>query len=392
MKTILIILDNEYNPDPRVQKHVNCLLNDLECEVHLVCTKTNKIIEDQNHDRLSIYRILDQEKLFQYYKNRFEEEIERVANIISKNKIKHILANDHACLEFSVKLKRKYEHINIIYDAHEFIIGWPYYQYEKKWFNYLKGALVHKIFCFKEKTNIKQTSFLITVSEGLKKEYLKLFPKIKSQVIRNIPPTFQNNQTSTIDYREKIGINKHQKILIHSGNLYYKDYILDYLLNSISSFKKNWKILFLIKDTDRHRITTNPIYKKCSEKILFHEFVPYTELKNLLSIGTAGLILNYKPEWKSHWYSLPNRIFDYIHADLPVLSTQQPEFEKIVHTYDIGITFNIKKDIKTLTNGFEKIIVDQEFYRKKLEVARKEVTWENEKEKFMQIIKSINNE
>ena len=102
--------------------------------------------------------------------------------------------------------------------------------------------------------------------------------------------------------------------------------------------------------------------------------------------------MNYKPEWKSHWYSLPNRIFDYIHADLPVLSTQQPEFEKIVHTYDIGITFNIKKDIKTLTNGFEKIIVDQEFYRKKLEVARKEVTWENEKEKFMQIIKSINNE
>ena len=392
MKNILIILDNEYNPDPRVQKHINCLLYDLEYEVHLVCTKSNKTIEDQNHSKLFIYRILDQEKLFQYYKNRFEKEIQSVANIIFKNKIKNILANDHVCLEFSVKLKRKYKHLNIIYDAHEFIIGWPYYQYEIKWVNYLKGALVHKIFCFKEKINIKKTSFLITVSEGLQKEYLKLFPKIKSEVIRNIPPTFKNNPTSIIDYREKIGINEHQKILIHSGNLYYKDYIIDYLMKSISSFKEDWKILFLIKDTDRHRITNNPIYKKCSDKILLHEFVPYTELKEILSIGTAGLILNYKPEWKSHWHSLPNRIFDYIHANLPVLSSQQPEFEKLIYNYDIGITFDIKKNIKTFISGFEKIIINQEFYKKKTEDASREITWEKEKEKFIQIIKSINNE
>lgn len=392
MKSFLIILDNEYKPDPRVNKHVDCLLNDLLLDVHLVCTKTDKKIKDKYHPKLHIHRILDQMKIHQYYKHNFSKELMAIEEIIKSNQIKSLLANDHICLELSCQLKRKVKDLNIIYDAHEFIAGWHYYQYEKNWVIYLKGALVHKLFSLKERSNLKNISSLITVSEGLRKEYIKLCPSVNTEVVRNIPPIFENNQNSSIDYRQKLGIDKNQKVLIHSGNLYYKDYILDFLLKNIGEFKEDWKILFLIKDSDRYRITNHQMYQQVQDKILFHDFVPYNELNNFLSLGTAGLILNYKPEWKSHWYSLPNRIFDYIHADLPILSTKQPEFEKIVNTYNIGVTFDISNETSTFKIGFQKIIDDQMNYKKQLEVAQEEIVWNKEKDLFIEIIKKVNDE
>ena len=60
------------------------------------------------------------------------------------------------------------------------------------------------------------------------------------------------------------------------------------------------------------------------------------------------MILNYKPNWPSHWNSLPNRIFDYIHAGLAILSTPQPEFKSIIEKNNNGQTFLIlnKEDFK----------------------------------------------
>ena len=391
MRNILIILDNEYKPDPRVKKHIDCLLNDLNFEVHLICTKSNQNKNDDNHPNLNIYRMMNQRQLFQYYKYNFEKELEFIEGIIRENNILNILANDHLCLEISCKLKRKMNHLKIIYDAHEFISGWPYYQYEKKWFNYLKGAIVHIFFSHREKSNLKKVNSLLTVSEGLREEYLKLYPSLNTSVIRNIPPSFKENRSSNVDYRKKLGLNQNQKILIHSGNLYYKDFILDFLLNNIAQFKEDWRILFLIKNSDRHRIINHKLYQQVQDKILFHDFVPYNELKNFLSIGTAGLILNYKPEWKSHWYSLPNRIFDYIHAGLPIITTKQPEFEKIVNTYNIGVTFDISKNNNIMKIGFQKIIENAFNFKKKLSSAQKEILWSKEKERFIEIIKNVNN-
>lgn len=392
MRSILIILDNEYKPDPRVSKHIDCLINDLNFEVHLICTESNQKENDDKHPNLKIYRVMNQRHLYQYYKHRFDKELEFFEGIIRKNNILNILANDHICLEISCKLKRKMNHLQIIYDAHEFISGWPYYQHEKKWFTHLKGALVHKLFSYKEKLNLKKVTWLITVSEGIRKEYLKLYPELNTSVVRNIPPSFNNNVDTNIDFRKKLNLNKNQKILIHSGNLYYEDYVLDFLLENIAQFKEDWRILFLIKDSDCSKITSHKLYNQVQDKILFHDFVPYSELKNFLSIGTAGLILNYKPEWKSHWHSLPNRIFDYIHANLPIISTKQPEFEKIINTYNIGVTFDISKDTNNCKLSFQKIIENESNYNKQLNLAQEEMVWRKEKKSFIEIIKNVYHE
>ena len=96
MRNILIILDNEYKPDPRVKKHIDCLLNDLNFEVHLICTESNQKENDDNHPNLHIYRMMNQRQLFQYYKYHFEKELEFIEDIIRENNSR-ILAKLPTC-------------------------------------------------------------------------------------------------------------------------------------------------------------------------------------------------------------------------------------------------------------------------------------------------------
>jgi hypothetical protein len=45
------------------------------------------------------------------------------------------------------------------------------------------------------------------------------------------------------------------------------------------------------------------------------------------------LVLNYK-------YALPNKLFDYINAGLPVLTSNLPEMQAIVNKYNVGETLS----------------------------------------------------
>jgi len=90
--------------------------------------------------------------------------------------------------------------------------------------------------------------------------------------------------------------------------------------------------------------------------------------------------LNYK-------FSLPNKLFDYIQAGVPVISSSLPEIEKIIIKYDVGdfITnhdpVNIANKInKTLSNGLL-----MEKWKKNCKFAARELTWENEEKVLIDI-------
>src|SRR5690606_9274555 len=66
-------------------------------------------------------------------------------------------------------------------------------------------------------------------------------------------------------------------------------------------------------------------------KIPFKFLHHYTHQADLGLSLEENVGLNYK-------YALPNKLFDYINAGVPVLTSALPEMEKIVSTYKIGET------------------------------------------------------
>mgnify|MGYP003399204635 FL=1 len=110
---------------------------------------------------------------------------------------------------------------------------------------------------------------------------------------------------------------------------------------------------------------------------------------NILQSFDQNLSLN-------HYFSLPNKIFEYIHAGVPVLTSNLPERKRIVEQYQVGIVIdnfsptNIAKEINKLIENKEIIPTYKENCRKAAQV----LNWENEEKEIQKIyqplISSIN--
>ncbi|HKI87659.1 MAG TPA: glycosyltransferase, partial [Draconibacterium sp.] len=121
-------------------------------------------------------------------------------------------------------------------------------------------------------------------------------------------------------------------------------------------------------------------------KVEFTGRLPMEELAKLTPQADLGLSieenigLNYR-------FALPNKLFDYILAQVPVLVTDLPEMAAIVIQYKIGeITASLEPEklaekITEALNNQEK----RKNWKQNLETAAKELTWEKEEKVLREI-------
>ncbi|MFN8775676.1 MAG: glycosyltransferase [Flavobacteriales bacterium] len=64
--------------------------------------------------------------------------------------------------------------------------------------------------------------------------------------------------------------------------------------------------------------------------------LPYEVLREYTARADIGLSLD-KPVHLNYLYSLPNKLFDYLHAGIPVLASDLPEVRKIMTRYEVGM-------------------------------------------------------
>ena len=86
-------------------------------------------------------------------------------------------------------------------------------------------------------------------------------------------------------------------------------------------------------------------------------------------------------------FNLPNKIFDYIHAGVPVVATAIPEVKFILDTYQCGI-YCQSQNAKEIAEQVLMLMNDNENYqrlRQNTFKAAKELCWENEQHKLISI-------
>jgi glycosyltransferase involved in cell wall biosynthesis len=94
------------------------------------------------------------------------------------------------------------------------------------------------------------------------------------------------------------------------------------------------------------------------DKVLILGKRPYSELMHYTYNGSLGLTLD-KDTNLNYRFSLPNKIFDYIHAGTPVLASDLPEIRKIIDGYGVG-GFIPSHDPKELAQCFTDLLSDKE--------------------------------
>jgi len=97
------------------------------------------------------------------------------------------------------------------------------------------------------------------------------------------------------------------------------------------------------------------------DRIIFWGYLSPIELKSITKKATIGLNL-LENKGLSYYFSLANKTFDYIHAELPAIHPNFPEYQSINKKFEIGVLVaNLKEE--TLINAIQKLLLNEKYYK-----------------------------
>ncbi|MGB1032078.1 MAG: glycosyltransferase, partial [Flavobacteriales bacterium] len=147
-------------------------------------------------------------------------------------------------------------------------------------------------------------------------------------------------------------------------------------------------LLLLIGAGADHQAASEYVKQKQLEnKVKVFPKLPYETLVNYTACSDLGLSLD-KGLYFNYLYSLPNKLFDYVHAGIPVLTSNLPEVSKVVLGYKLGKCIddvtpeNIAKAIQEMKNS------DLSTYQPAIAKAQAQFHWKKEAEVIRELMNS----
>jgi glycosyltransferase involved in cell wall biosynthesis len=257
----------------------------------------------------------------------------------------------------------------MVYDSHEFAINDVPNQSARsiKLKKNLEGFL------------IKFARSVINVSDSIANEYSRLYNIKKPHIILNCPVYHEQPKRNL--FRESLGIRSDQTIFLYQGGL-GKGRGIELLLEAFSDLDVDKNVLVCMGYGPMENLIQEKAQQQCT--IFFHPAVAPEVLLNYTSSADYG-ILFYEDTCLNHRYCSPNKIFEYIMAGLPVLTSNLYEMKRLVETEGIGIVAQ-----KNTVDGFKKAVecsLNQDYgaTQENVFLARKKYCWE-EQEKILKYI------
>jgi glycosyltransferase involved in cell wall biosynthesis len=270
------------------------------------------------------------------------------------------------------KLRRK----PLVYDSHEYFTGVPELRYRH---------IVRSVWKEIEKMIFPHLKNVITVSDSIAGKYEAEYG-IRPVTVRNCARRSDHIEPFT---KEHIGVNPKHLLLILQGTGINLDRGGEELIEAIAETDN--VSLLIIGSGD-----LIPVMKKKSEsmslsdRVKFIGKVPWEELMRYTKSADAGVTLD-KNTSINYLFSLPNKLFDYISAGIPVIAGDLPEVTGIITRYKCGI---IIPEISPgeIKNAIIKLQENREQIRKIRDNAVKAsgiLNWEVESVKVSELYKNI---
>jgi glycosyltransferase involved in cell wall biosynthesis len=260
----------------------------------------------------------------------------------------------------------------LVYDTHEFFTGVP---------ELTQRPRVRKVWEKIEKWIFPKLKYVITVNHSIAGLYKDLYGK-KLTVIRNVPPKKDITHPRS---RKDLGLPEETPIILLQGAWINADRggeeaveAMAYLENVLLLIIGAGDVIDILKEKTKRPELTG--------KVLFIPRLPFEQLFNYTVHADLGLTLD-KDTNINYRFSLPNKLFDYIQAGVPVLASSLPEVRAIIEQYSIGECIDMHEP-KHIAQCIQNILADKnklQYYRENCVKAREELCWEVEKTKLVEV-------
>lgn len=269
-----------------------------------------------------------------------------------------LVANDLDSLPANF-LASKLKNTPLVYDSHEYFTEVP---------ELLKRPGVKKIWQRLEEKMVPKVKFAYTVCDSIAQIYTAKYGT-KFRVVRNVP--FAKSFSANV-YSER-----NQKIILYQGAVN----IGRGLEQAILAMKKINRAKLVIAGDGDIKTQLEQLVKNnfLENKVEFTGRLNIEELSLLTPQADLGLSVE-EDLGLNYQYALPNKLFDYIQAQVPVLVTNLPEMAAIVKQYQIGeIIHSLDPDAlaEKINNALFKENI-QKIWKQNLKKAASDLVWEKE--------------
>jgi glycosyltransferase involved in cell wall biosynthesis len=360
LKRVIVSVTNDISTDQRVGKVCNTLQNN-GFDVFLIGRKLkNSTPLNRSYSTKRIQLIFNKGFLF-YAEFNF-----RLFFVLLFSKKDILLSNDLDTLlpNYLVGVLQKK---SIVYDSHELFPEIP---------ELVHKPLVKKCWSTLEAWILPHLKNSYTVCQSIATFYDKKYNS-NFKTILNLPNKkelefgdfpFKKGDKKIILYQGAVNIGRGLELIIET---------MHFLDNCI---------LVIIGDGDIYEALVKKVAdKNLNNKIHFLGKISPKELHKLTPLANLGLSieedlgLNYR-------FALPNKVFDYILAEVPILVSDLPEMKQVVQNYNVGEIIKNRKPTE-LAKQIEKLL--EKDFSNQLTKAKKELVWENQEEKLLTIFNNL---
>lgn len=368
MKRAIVSVISDLSTDRRV--HRTCTtLNKLGFDVLLIGRRRRKslALEPRDYKTKRMFLVFEKGFLFyaEYNFRLFFSLLFKRCELLVSNDLDTLLPN-----YLIKKLKGK----ELVYDSHEYFTGVPE----------LEGrTFVRNTWKRIERWIFPKVKDIITVNDSIAKLYKDEYGK-ELTVVRNIP-----SQQKLINpkSRKELGIAEEKAIILLQGSGINIDRGAEEAVLSMQYIEN--AILYIIGDGDVIDILKSMVNEKqLKQKVIFIPKQPMEKLLQYTVYADIGLTLD-KDTNINYRYSLPNKLFDYIQAGVPVLASPLVEVENIIKQYSVGELIN-NHNPQHIADIINQMLSDKARLAKLKEncnIASRKLNWDTEETILINVFK-----
>jgi len=356
LKRVILAVTNDLHTDQRLHK-VCSSLSENDFKVHLIGRKLdNKKLKEQSYSTFRFNLLFNTGFLFyaNYNLALFIKLLFIKGDIFVSNDLDSLPA-----VFFAARIRRK----KLVVDLHELFPESPEI-YNRK--------VVRKFWQFIERFFLPKCTNIYTVCQSIADYYFDKFG-LKLKVIRNLPQQQKADTKQTAEWP----FPEEKKCILYQGAT-NMGRGLERLIESMQ-----WLDAYLIiagGGDILENLKSQANNLQLNNKIHFTGKLPFSQLNEYTALADLGISLE-ENLGLNYYFALPNKIFDYIRAEIPILVSPFPEMSRIVNHYDVGFIDNSTSSKELATNLSELLNITEvkrEVLKLNCRAAAKELCWECE--------------
>lgn len=366
-KKIIVSVTNDLSTDQRVRKVCEFLVEN-NFDVTLLGRKLpNSLPMPQLPYKTKRFRLLFKKGPMFYAAYNL-----RLFRYLLFHKSAILLSNDLDTLLANFWARKFKSNCQLYYDSHEYYCETP---------ELIDRPKIQRFWRRIEKKCVPKVDKMYTVNESIAKLYRREYVR-EVYVVRNISDKREVPLTKT---RTELGLPEDKKVVIMQGAGINIQRGAEEMIVAIQGVDD--AVLAIVGDGDVVPFLKERVKEKgWEESVLFFDRRPYEELLQFTMLSDIGVSMD-RDSNPNYRFALGNKIFDYIHSNIPLFVSDLPEVGGLVKKYDIGIVCD-SHDPKIIAEKLNKLFSDNDAYSKYVEntkKASKKLTWDNEKKVLQKI-------